>query len=90
MFALMANWYMFDVNLKGQSPADYQQIACVEQMDNDYVFGEKQRGDGGKSCRKKKILFFFKWPGTSRQNEYICHVQGKSLTYFFKFTLPLA
>lgn len=78
MFALMANLYMFDVKLN-------QQIACVEQMDNDYVFREKQHRDGGKSCRKKKI-FFFKWPGTSRQNEYICHVQGKSLTYFFKFT----
>lgn len=53
----MANLYMLDVKLKGQSPAEYQQIACVEQMDNDYVFGEKQHRDGGKSCRKKKNSF---------------------------------
>lgn len=84
---------MFDVRLKGQRPADYLQMVFVEQMDNNYVLGEKQRGDGREVLQEKQYsILFFKWPGTSRENEYIAmfrerarHTVFNLLNHLLKF-----
>lgn len=74
---------MFDVRLKGQRPADYLQMVFVEQMDNDYVLGEKQRGDGREVLQEKQYSILFLNGQEHRERINISPCSEKELDILF-------